>query len=122
MNSMTNRSGSYFDSVAEFHKSFTEGNKARENFRTICEVYKEILDANVSGKFCIDGHCKTIFMVEIRFSDSDWGACPREFESEEEAVMEASLLERKYPFIFQIRVIKRKLGHKKDKPALRQTR
>jgi hypothetical protein len=67
-----------------------------------------MLDKNFGGRFCLDGHCKTIFMVEIKYDGSNWGATPKVFYSEEEAKLEVEMLRQKYPFISELRVIERK--------------
>ena len=104
--------GNLFGSRSEFQKACVQANRSRDNFKIICEVYKSILDGNFAGKFCIDGHCSAIFMVEIKFDGNNWGATPKIFYSEAEANVEAELLKVKYPFISECRVITRQIQEK----------
>ncbi len=77
-----------------------------KQFEKASGLYKWVLDN--SGRFCIDGHCKTIYMVEINFDGFNWGATPKIFSSEEEAQQEIEFLKQRYPFISKFRVISRK--------------
>ncbi len=77
-------------------------------FEKACGLYKFILDKNYGERFCINGHCKTIYMVEINFDGYNWGATPKIFSSEEEAQQEIEFLKQTYPFISKFRVISRK--------------
>ncbi len=77
-----------------------------KQYERACGLYKSVLDN--SRRFCIDGHCKTIYMVEINFDGFNWGATPKIFSSEEEAQQEIEFLRQKYPFISKFRVISRK--------------
>ncbi len=88
-------------------------NKARYNFATICQLYKSILDS--SRRFCTDGHCKTVFMVEIKFDGNNWGTSPKIFYSEAEANVEVELLKLKYPFLSGCRVVTRQIEEKEKK-------
>jgi len=91
----------YFSSVLEFQK--------------LCGLYKSMLDKNFGERFCIDGDCRTIFMVEIKLNGSEWGATPKIFYSEEEAEREAQVLKVKYPFVSECRVITRRVEEKEKK-------
>ena len=77
-------------------------------FQKACVLYKSMLDNNYGKKFCIDTHCTTIFMVEINYDGSKWGATSKIFYSKEEAQKEAEVLKVKYPFISECRVITRR--------------
>jgi len=77
-------------------------------FQKVCELFKSMLDKNFGERFCIDGNCRTIFMVEIKLDGCKWGATPKIFHSEEEADKEAITLKLRYPFISECRVITRK--------------
>ncbi len=81
----------YFNSILEFQE--------------VCGLYKSVLDKNFGGKFCIGNHCKTIFMIEIKFDGSEWGAIPKIFHAEAEAQQEIEALKLKYPFISEYRII-----------------
>ncbi len=83
-------------------------------FQKASELYKSMLDKNFGGRFCIDGHCKTIFMVEIKFDGNNWGTTPKIFDSEDEAKWEADILRMKYPFISEFRVVARKEKEEND--------
>ncbi len=108
MNSLAKASEIYSNSVSEFQKACLWSNRSRNNFKNICELYKSVLDANFTGRFCTDGNCKTIFMVEVKYDGSKWGATPKTFYSEEEAEKEVETLKIKYPFISKFRVVVRK--------------
>ncbi len=79
-------------------------------FQNICELYKSVLDKNYGGRFCVGGHCKTIFMIELKVGNSNnsWGGGPKIFYSREEAEKEAEALKLKYPFVSECRVVLRK--------------
>ncbi len=94
---------------AEFQKACILANRSRENFRMLCEFYKSFLDGNLGRRFCIDGHCTTIYMIEVSFDGSEWGATPRMFHTKEEAEKEAEVLKHKYYFISQCRITPRNL-------------
>ena len=108
MNSPARASEFFSNSLLEFQKACVWSNKSRNNFKSICELYKSILDGNFTGRFCIGEHCKIVFMVEIKYDGSKWGATPKRFYSEEEAEKEAELLKVKYPFISECRIVTRK--------------
>ena len=93
-------------------KNVWEFNKACGLYRSITELYKSMLDKNFGNRFCTDGHCKRIFMVEIRLDDSKWGATPKMFYNKEKAEAEAEALRLKYPFILEYRVITRQIEEK----------
>ncbi len=97
-------------SLLKFQGGCLQFNKAKRNFGTICELYKSILDS--SRRFCNDGHCKTVFMVEIKFDGNNWGATPKIFYSETEARVEVELLKLKYPFLSECRVVTRQIEEK----------
>ena len=78
-------------------------------FERACRVYKSILDKNYGRRFCINSHCKTIFMVEIMMTNGQWGTTPKVFQSEEEAQGEIAALKQKYAFLTECRVITRKI-------------
>ncbi len=99
----------FSDNILIFRSVRVEGYRSREIFRSICEQYKSFLDGNYAGRFCIDGHCKTIFMVEIRYDGSKWGATPKTFYSQEEAEKEVEALKIKYPFIREYRIVTRRI-------------
>ncbi len=105
----------FLSSSLEFQKACVWINKSRNNFKSICELYKSMLDSNFSGRFCVGERCKTIFMVEIKYDGSKWGATPKKFYSEEEAKGEAEALKVRYPWISECRVISRK-EKEKDLP------
>jgi len=65
-------------------------------------------------KQCIDGDCKTIFVLEIRQAGSEWGSTPKVFDSKEEAEKEAERLKKKYGFLDGFRVVSRKIEKKSD--------
>jgi hypothetical protein len=62
-----------------------------------------------------EGHCRTIFKVEIKYDGSNWGATPKIFYGKEEAEKEAEFLKTKYPFISQCRVVAHKIEEKEKK-------
>jgi len=62
-----------------------------------------------------EGHCGTIFMVEIKSNDSKWQATPKIFCSKEEAEKECEALKQKYTFISKCRVVNRKIEEKEKK-------
>ncbi len=97
----------------KFQESCVLFNKAKHNFATVCKLYKSILDS--SRRFCIDGHCKTVFMVEIKFDGDNWGASPKIFYTETEARVEVELLKLKYPFLSGCRVVTRQIEEKEKK-------
>ncbi len=99
--------GKFVDSKLEFQKAHAQANRSRENFKNICEIYKSFLDANFTGRFCTDGHCKKIFMVEISFDDFKWGATPRIFDTEHQAKREIEALKHRYPFITEYRIVEK---------------
>lgn len=79
-------------------------------FQKICELYKSMLDNNFGKRFCIEGHCKTIFMVEIGIEDdSKWGATPNIFHTKEDAETKIEAIKQKYPFVSECRVITRRM-------------
>ncbi len=104
----------FVNSRLEFHKACVQANRSRDNFKTICELFKSLLDRNFAGRFCVDGHCTKIFMVEIKFDGNNWGATPKTFYSEAEAKVEAELLKVKYPFLSECRVVTRKEKEEND--------
>jgi len=83
--------------------------KVKNNFHDL------VPDGNLAGRFCIDGHRTTIFMVEVSFGDFQWGATPKTFYSKEEAEKEAEALKRKYRFVSECRVITRKVEEEKKR-------
>jgi len=101
-----------------FQKACMQAHRARDNFKKICESYKWFLDRNFDGRFCIDGHCETIFMVEISFDGFEWGATPKIFSSKEEAEKEAKILKHKYSFLSECRVVTRNIEEeeRRDEP------
>ncbi len=101
MEFLVTASAIYSDNVSQFQK--------------ICALYKSMLDRNLGRRFCIEGNCGTIFMVEIDLGDGKWGATPKTFYSEEEANRESEVLKSKYPFISECRVIKRNIAEKNEK-------
>jgi len=113
MNSLVEASGIFCERVREFHNA--SGGRQSDCFNAICQTYKAILDSNFLTKFCIDGHCKTVFMVEVKCDGCKWGATPKIFYSKEEAEKEAELLKIKYPFISQCRVVTRKEREGKER-------
>ncbi len=56
----------------------------------------------------IEGHRRTIFMVEIKYDRSQWQATPKIFHSKKEAEKECEALIVKYDFIRECRVVTRK--------------
>ena len=84
-------------------------------FQKACQLYKLMLDKNFGKRFCIDGDCKTVFMVEVRQDGSKWGATPKIFYAKEEAEQEAEVLKLKYPFLSGCRVITRRMEEKEKK-------
>ena len=108
MNSLAEVTEIFSKSASEYLKARRQGNRSRYYFGTHCEIYKSILDSNFSGGFCVGKHCKTIFMVVIKYDGSDWGATPKVFYSEKEAKLEVEMLRQKYPFISELRVVERK--------------
>ena len=109
MGSLTTASQIFSDSVLEFQKSSIQTQRARANFEAICELYKSFLDGNYAGRFCINGHCKTVYMIEIRLDDGKWGAAPKMHDTQEEAEIEVEKLKQKYPFITECNIVTRKL-------------
>ncbi len=105
------------NSLFEFERACSQASKAKYNFNIISQLYKSIL--NNSQRFCIDGHCRAIFMVEIKYYGSGWGATPKIFYSEAEAQVEIALLKLKYPFISECRIVTRK-QKEKDSPQAHQ--
>ncbi len=77
-------------------------------FGKACQLYKSMLDKNFGERFCLGGHCITVYMVEIELADGTWGAGPKIFYSEKEAQQEIERLKSIYPFIPNFRVIERK--------------
>ncbi len=108
MNSLAKATEIYPNSVSEFQKACLWSNRSRNNFKKICELYKSFLDANFTGRFCTDGNCKTIFMVEIKYDGSKWGATPKTFYTQEEAEKEVEALKIKCPFIYGYRIVTRR--------------
>ena len=100
---------------SEFQKACVQANRAKDNFKIICELYKSVLDANFTRRFCIGDHCRAIFMVEIKYDGSEWGATPKTFYSMEEANIEVELLKLKYPFLSELRVVTRREREEKEK-------
>ena len=82
-------------------------------FQKACELYKSMLDKNFGKRFCVDGDCRTIFMVEIRLDGCKWGATPKIFHNRGEADKEAEILKLKYPFVSECRVITRRIEEEK---------
>ncbi len=80
-------------------------------FKKICELYKSILDKNYRKRFCINGHCKTIFMIEVRVGNSNnsWGGDPNIFYSREEAEKQVEALRRIFPFTSEFRIVTRQV-------------
>ncbi len=77
-------------------------------FQKTCGLYKWFLEKNFRKRFCTDGDCRKIFMVEICISNFKWGAFPRMFNSEKEANQEIESLKHKYPFISNFRIVEKK--------------
>ena len=98
MNSLATASEIFFKNVLEFQRA--------------CQLYKLMLDKNFGKRFCIDGNCKTVFMVEVRQDSSGWGATPKIFYVKEEVEKEAEVLKLKYPFLSECRVITRRMEEK----------
>ncbi len=98
-----------YNSVSAFQRACLQSTNAKNNFLAICDLYKKILDSNFSNRFCLGDHCKLMFMVEIKYDDSKWGATPKMFSTKDEAEKEAEALKIKYPFIRECRIITRKL-------------
>ena len=99
--------------------SFDKASKIFSNnvseFQKACELYKSMLDKNFGERFCIDGDCTTIFMVEIKLDGCKWGTTPKIFHSKEEADKEAEILKLKYPFVSKCRVITRRIEEERKK-------
>ncbi len=85
-------------------------------FQKLCGLYKSMLDKNFGERFCIGEHCRTVFMVEIRFDGSGWGTTPKVLYSEEEAEKEIEAIKLKYSFISEYRIITRKIEEKEKNP------
>ena len=85
-----------------------------ECFQKACEVYKQVLDRNLGNRFCSDQDCKTVYMVEIRYNGSTWGATPNIFLSKDQAEKEAQGLKEKYKFVSECRVVTRKIHEEKN--------
>jgi hypothetical protein len=115
VNSLIGASEIFSKNLSEYLNACRQGSKSRYNFRILCETYKAILDSNFSGTFCIGEHCKTVYMVEIKFDGSNWGATPKIFYSEAEAKAEAEQLRLKYPFLTECRIVTRKIEEKENK-------
>ncbi len=78
-------------------------------FQKACILHKFMLD-NLSRRFCIGEHCRTIWQVEIRLDGSKWGTTPKIFHSRGDAEKEAKSLELLYyPVVSKCRVITRKI-------------
>lgn len=78
-------------------------------FQRACQLYKSMLDKNFGERFCIDGHCRQVFMVEIRIDgDSKWGATPKIFNSKAEAEKEVEILKQRYSFVSEFRIMTRR--------------
>ncbi len=108
MNSLREASEIFSKCVLDYRKCFTLPNERRKHFRRAQIVYKSILDRNLLGKFCIGGHCKTVYIIEIRYNGSVWAATPKTFYSREEAETEIEMFRKKYSFIDKFRVVERK--------------
>ncbi len=108
MNCLTVASEAFATSIVQCREAYEQERKRRYNFGVICETYKSILDSNFSGRFCFGRHCKTIYMVEIKYDGSKWGATPKMFYSEVEAKAEAEMLRQRYPWITELRIVTRK--------------
>jgi len=110
-----------YDKTCLFPKPKTSETFARNvlEFQKICGLYKSILDRNLGGTFCLNGHCRTIFMVEITLDGSQWGATPKMFDTEAAAQNEAKILKMKYSFLSGCRVITRKLEENSKPLAVR---
>jgi hypothetical protein len=120
VNYPTKPSRIFLSNAFEFQKARERANRTRDNFRMIRESHKWFLDQNFAGRFCTDGHCKTIFMVEISFDGLQWGATPRTFHTKEEADKEADRLSRTY--LAECRVMARNIEEeeRKDEPLATQ--
>jgi hypothetical protein len=55
-----------------------------------------------------EGHCRTIFKIEINYDGSKWQPTPKIFYSKEEAEKECEALKQKYTFISKCRVLTRR--------------
>ncbi len=83
-------------------------------FQESSQLYKSFLDNHYAERFCTGEHCKTIYMVEIKFTGDKWGATPKKFYTEEDAGKEAKSLKMKYPFIRECRIVTRKKKEEYD--------
>ena len=77
-----------------------------------CEIYEQILKRNLLGTFDINEYCEMVYMIEIKHDGSRWGATPRFFYDKEEAKEEAETLRTRYPFIYDCRVVTRRMTKK----------
>ncbi len=108
MNSLREASEIFSKCVLDYQKFSNSPNERRRHFRRGQIVYKTILDRNLLGKFCMGGHCKTVYIVEIRYNGSVWAATPKMFYSREEAETEIEIFRKKYSFIDKFRIVERK--------------
>ncbi len=89
-------------------------------FQNACEIYKQVLDRILLYTFCRYGHCEMVYMIEMKFNGSRWGATPKILYSEEEARKEAEALKVKYPFISEFKIITREIGESLIRSAKNQ--
>ncbi len=89
-------------------------------FQNACESYKQLLDRNLLNPFCRYGHCEMVYMIEMKFNGSGWGATPKILYSEEEAKKEAEALKVKYPFISEFKIITREIDESLIRSAKNQ--
>ncbi len=94
--------------LPDFEKASKLFSSNVSEFQKACALYKSVLDRNFGERFCIDEHCKTVFMVEIKYDGAEWGATPKIFYNKEEAEKETELLKAKYPFVSECRIVTRK--------------
>ena len=64
----------------------------------------EMHDSAIASEIT-EGHCRTIFIVKIKYDGSKWQATPKIFYSKEEAEKECEALKQKYTFISKCRVL-----------------
>jgi len=86
-----------------------------ECFQNACEIYKQMLDRNLGNRFCTDQGCKTVYMVEIGYNGSTWGATPNILLSKNQDEKEAQGLKEKYKFVSECRVVTRKIHEENNK-------
>jgi len=83
-----------------------------ECFQSACEIYKQVLDRNLLDTFCGNEHCEMVYMVEVKYGGSRWGATPKIFYDKEEAKKEAEAFKVKYPFVSEWRIVTRRMAEK----------